>query len=81
MDITSIYLPFQMGKVRHNIYDYPPFSHKNDEAGFSMKGRNEKDEVYFHGRHSTISPFNFQGTNYIAVSSASADTKDFVAVS
>jgi hypothetical protein len=69
-----------MGKVRHNIHDCPPFSQDNDEAGFSMKGRNEKDELYFRGRYSSIEPFSFQGTTYIAVNSYRKHTKDFVAV-
>jgi uncharacterized protein len=81
MDSTSMYLPFQMGKVRHNICDYPPFSQDNDEAEFSMKGRNGKDGVSFWGRYSTVSPFTYRGSTYIAVNScAPADTKDFVAV-
>jgi|GEM_PF-1964391 len=79
-DKNSIYLPFHLGEVRSNIYDYPPFSQKNDEAGFSMKGRNEKDEVYFRGRYSTISFFTFRGATYIAVGSNSEDTKNYVAV-
>jgi uncharacterized protein len=67
-------------KVRHNIREFSPFSQENYEAGFSMKGRNEKDKVYFTGRYSDFSPFFFQGTTYIAVSSYSEDTKDYVAV-
>lgn len=81
LDSTSIYLPFQMGKVRHNIRDYPPFSQENDDAGFSMKGRNEKDGVSFWGRYSTVSPFAYHGSSYIAVSSHTpVDTNDYVAV-
>jgi len=80
MEGASGFFPCQMGKVRNNIYDCPPFSQDNDDAGFSMKGRNEKDEVYFIGRYSTISPFNFQGTNYIGVSTVDEMTEDFVAV-
>jgi uncharacterized protein len=79
MDSTSIYLPFQIGKVRHNIYDYPPFSQKKGEAGFSMKGRKGKDELYFLGRCSSVEPFTIQGTSYIAVSS-DCGYKDSVAV-
>lgn len=80
MDQNSIFLPCQMGKVRHNILDCPPFSQKNDEAGFSMRGRNEKEEVYFRVRYSSISPFSFHGVNFIGVSTMSEDTQDFVAV-
>ncbi len=80
LDSASLFLPFHLGKVRHSIYDCPPFSQENDEAGFSMKGRNEKDEVYFRGRYSDIAPFSFHGISYIAVSSYSEDTRDFVAV-
>ncbi|NMC73328.1 MAG: hypothetical protein GYA56_03040 [Geobacteraceae bacterium] len=80
MDSSSIFLPCQMGTVRHNINDCPPFSQKNDEAGFSMKGRTKKDSVYFRGRYSAISPFIFRKTTFIEVSAISDDTRDFVAV-
>jgi hypothetical protein len=77
---NSIFLPFQLDKVCQNIYDCSPFSQKNDGAGFSMKGRNEKEEVYFRGRYSSVSPFSFKGVNFIGVSTTDEKTKDFVAV-
>ena len=80
MDKTSSFLPCQMGKVRHEIYDCPPFSQKNDEAGFSMKGRTEKEGVYFRGRYSTVSPFSFQGVNFTGVGTKDEETQDFVAI-
>lgn len=80
MNQISSFLPCQMGKVRHNIYDCPLFSQKNDEAGFSMEGRTKKDEVYFRARYSSISPFIFRGANFIGVSTKDEETQDFVAV-
>ena len=80
MDITSIFLPCQMDKVRPKICDCPPFSQENDEAGFSMEGRTNEAPVYFRSRYSTVSPFSFQGTNYISVCTVDGRTQDFVAV-
>jgi hypothetical protein len=80
MEEASGFFPCQMGKVRPKIYYCPPFSQENDEAGFSMERRTSEAPVYFRGRYSTVSPFSFQGTNYIGVSTIDEETKDFVAV-
>ena len=80
LDMTSIFLPCQLGTVHYDIRDCPPFSQKGDDAGFSMEGRTAQDSVYFRARYSSVSPFNFQGANFLGVSSMSEDTKDYVAV-
>lgn len=80
MDKASNFLPCQMGSVRYEIRDCPPFSQKGDDAGFSMKGRPDKAPVYFRARYSSVSPFTFQGINFIGVNSNSEDTKEFVDV-
>jgi len=80
IDDTSLYLPFQMGEIRQNIQEYPPFSEKYSEAGPSMNVRGEKETVNFRGRYSTVSPFSFHDTNYVAISSITEDTEDYVAV-
>lgn len=80
MDSTSIYLPFQMDKVRRNIDEYPPFSKDNEDAGFSMKGRNDTNEIYFKGIYSFVEPFNLDGTNFIVVRTSVLDGRDLVAV-
>jgi hypothetical protein len=80
IDKTSVFLPCQMDTARHDIRDCPPFSQKNDESGFSMKGRTGKDLVYFRTRYSTVTPFSFQGITYIGVRSTSEETENYVAV-
>jgi uncharacterized protein len=80
MEEASGFFPCQMSEVRHKIHDCPPFSQENDEAGFSMEGRNSDAPVYFRARYSTIDPFSFQGANYIEASTMDEEAKDFVAI-
>lgn len=80
MDKNSRFFPCQISPARYEIGDCPAFSQKGDDAGFWMKGRSNKDSIYFLARYSTIAPFTFQGDNFIGVSNKVEDTKDFVAV-
>lgn len=80
MDKNSRFFPCQMSSTRYEIGDCPAFSQKGDDAGFWMKGGSNKDSIYFLARYSTITPFTFQGDNFIGVSNKVEDTKDFVAV-
>ena len=69
MKETSGFFPCQLDKVPHKIRACPPFSQENDEAGFSMEGRTDKESFYFRARYSSLEPFIFRGTTYIGVKS------------
>lgn len=77
---TSILLPCQMDNSRPDIRKCPPFSQESDDAGFTVSGKSEKDSVHFRARYSNLTPFIFQGVNYLGVSSKSADTENYVAI-
>lgn len=80
MDKASNFLPCQLSSTPFDIRDCPPFSQKGDEAGFFMKGMTNKNLVHFRARYSSVSPFTFEGINFVGVNSNSEDTKEFVAV-
>mgnify|MGYP000483431144 CR=1 FL=1 len=79
-DKNSRFFPCQMSSTRYEIGDCPGFSQKGDDAGFWMKGRPNKNSIYFLARYSTIAPFTFQGDNFIGVGNKVENTKNFVAV-
>ena len=77
---TARLLPCQLDSVDHAILDCPPYSQKSDDASFSVRGKSADDSVTFRVRYSTLSPFSFDGVNYLGVSSKSADTENYVAI-
>jgi hypothetical protein len=78
MDKNSSFLPCQMDSVPRKIMDCPPFPDSKGEGDFLVKGRTTKESVHFRGRYTTLTPFNFQNTSFIGVSSISED--DYTAV-
>jgi hypothetical protein len=79
-DAETMLIPCQMDSIRHKAEDCPPASQIADEAGFQMKGRIEKESVFFRARYAMVAPFEFEGSNFIGVASNSGDTEDYVAI-
>lgn len=77
---TSMLLPCQINFVKHGILECHPFSQKSDDAGFTVKGKTEKDSVRFRARYSTLAVSNFQGVNYLGIRSNSSDTENYVVI-
>jgi len=80
MSNASAYLPCQMDAAHHDILDCPAFSQKNDEVSVFLKGHTAKDSAYLRGRYMDVTPFNYQGINYLGVCSVATDS-DVAAVS
>lgn len=80
MGQASLYLPCQMDKKSRAIEDCPSFSQNADEAGYEMPGPPGEESVFFRGRYTSISPFTFQHTTYLGLSSRSEGTTNYVAV-
>jgi len=74
------FLPCQLDAKPIAFADCPPFSQKNDEAGFSMHGRTPREKPFFRGRYLDLTPFRFASATYVAVESRSDDTSSYVAV-
>ena len=78
-DADTMLIPCQMDSIPHKINDCPPTSQIADEAGFEMKGANERESVFFRARYSMVAPFAFHGSNYIGVV-GEGEMKVFVAI-
>jgi hypothetical protein len=75
----ATFLPCQWDVKAIAIKSCPPFSQDNDEAGFAMQRRNGKT-VFFRARYAELIPFRFHDHTFVAVTSRSEDSADYVAV-
>jgi len=78
-DPQAAFLPCQWDSKPIALHTCPPFTQDNDEAGFALSRRNGK-RVFFRARYVELVPFLFQNHSYVAISSHSQDTIDFVGV-
>jgi hypothetical protein len=74
------FLPCQLDAKPIAIEDCPPFSQKNDDAGFSLQGRTAREKPFFRGRYADLTPFRFEDATYLAVESHADDTSSYVGV-